>query len=66
MSADWFTIDADKESGKLMTATLDKIEKLLEAIVNGGDDMIPVERVSHVLRVLRTQREMHEEGLFEN
>lgn len=49
-----------------MTATLDKIEKLLETIVNGNDDMIPVERVSHVLRVLRTQREMHEEGLFED
>lgn len=49
-----------------MTATLDKIEKLLEAIVNGGDDMIPVERVSHVLRVLRTQREMQAEGLFED
>lgn len=66
MSADWFTIYADKESGKPMTATLDKIEKLLETIVNGGDDMIPVERVSHVLRVLRAQREMHEEGLFED
>ncbi len=48
-----------------MTETLNKLEKLLEAIVSGNDDMIPVDRVSHVLRVLRTQREMHEEGLFE-
>lgn len=66
MSADWFTIGADRESAKPMTGTIDKIEKLLETIVNGGDDMIPVERVSHVLRVLRTQREMHEKGLFED
>lgn len=44
---------------------MDKIEMLLETIVNGGDDMIEVERVSHVLRVLRTQREMEAEGLFE-
>lgn len=49
-----------------MTETLSKIEKLLEAIVSGNDEMIPVESVSHVLRVLRTQVEMDDEGLFED
>jgi len=48
-----------------MLETLDKLEALLEAIVSGGDDMIPVERINHVLRVLRARREMNDQGLFE-
>ena len=48
-----------------MLETLDKLEALLDAIVNGNDDMIPVERVSHVLRVLRARREMNDQGLFD-
>lgn len=49
-----------------MPEFLDKIERLLEALVNGGDDFIEVNRVSHVLRVLRAQREMENEGLFDD
>lgn len=48
-----------------MTSTLDKIEALLEAITSGNDELIPVESVSHVLRVLRAQKEMMAEGLIE-
>jgi hypothetical protein len=48
-----------------MTETIDKLEALLEAIVSGGDELIPVERVSHVLRVLRARKEMSEQGLFD-
>ena len=48
-----------------MPKFLDKIERLLEAIVNGGDDMIEVSRVGHVLRVLRAQREMQDRGLLD-
>lgn len=45
---------------------MNKIEEMLEKIISGGDDMVPVESVSLVLRVLRTQREMEAEGLFES
>lgn len=49
-----------------MLEALIKIEKMLQDIIDGRDDMIPVERISHVLRVVRTQIEMQEEGLFDN
>lgn len=49
-----------------MPEFMDKIERLLEEIVNGNDEMIEVSRVGHVLRVLRTQREMQKEGLFDD
>ena len=42
-----------------------KVEKLLVEIVSGNDDMISVDRVKHVLRVLRAQKEMEDEGLFD-
>lgn len=49
-----------------MNDILNKIEYLLREITSGGDDMIPTERVSHVLRVLLAQKEMQDQGLFED
>lgn len=49
-----------------MPEFMDKIERLLEDIVNGRDEMIEVGRVGHVLRVLRAQREMQDRGLLDD
>lgn len=48
-----------------MNETLKLIESMLLALVEGGDEMVPTEAVSRIWRVCQTQREMHEQGLFE-
>ena len=58
-------IAANTEGKKQMTEILVKVERLLVEIVSGNDDMISVDRVKHVLRVLRAQKEMEDEGLFD-
>ena len=48
-----------------MMKVLDLIEEMLGTLVDGGDDMIPVEHVSRIRRVCQTQKEMLEQGLIE-
>ena len=48
-----------------MIEILNLIEEMLGVLVDGGDDMIPVEHISRVRRVCQTQREMLEQGLME-
>ena len=53
------------QCGDAVIEVLNLVEAMLQAVVSGGDDMVPVESVSRIRRICQTQREMIELGLLD-